>query len=552
MQNMKIKPNLISLAVGSALAAMTVGAQAGTLLPSAAGGNDVLATQMFGTGSEETLFQVTPVTMTLQLAGVPTADVPGDLAAAEPHGTTTIKFTLSGDAVFGETIATSAAIATGGFLGATLSAGALLPLSGGAAVAGDIEYEVVSGGAIGDNTVTISFANVAGGATTIQGISLGGFKVKRLTNQLATAGGLVTMAVEWRNGAAAKVVALDTATPARIFGSASATTLTGTSAALPRINVGDNETLFTATIPGDNDFTSPGAATVNLGTLTLGLVLGVLKEASVPFDFNAGDAHTLVLTGTGTAPFAPYTGAGGSVWLADNLSGCTAPASSGIAGGTATVNPAMDTATFNLVGSTGQLTTTYEVCLTANGVTQIPETTVSGTWAIDYFNIRYVNDLLGPYAFNALRRNGCKVTLFNVPASNNASDDAFIRLTNTNPTVTGAVRASVWGQDGTALLTNADLIPAVAPHATVVITPEAGLAGTTSLDTVMNTEWSGRSRVVLTGAFPSCEALGLIRNQTTGILTNMTATTQANSDSHAVDTTAAIPLTTVQPGNSGN
>jgi hypothetical protein len=78
------------------------------------------------------------------------------------------------------------------------------------------------------------------------------------------------------------------------------------------------------------------------------------------------------------------------------------------------------------------------------------------------------------------------------------------------------------------------------------------LAGTTSLVTVMNTEWSGRSRVVLTGAFPSCEALGLIRNQTTGILTNMTATTQANSDSHAVDTTAAIPLTTVQPGNSGN
>lgn len=547
MQNMKIKPNLISLAVGSALAAMTVGAQAGTLLPSAVGGNDVLATQMFGTGSEATLFQVAPVTMTLQVLGVATPDIVEQ--AATQTGLTTIKFTLSGNAVFGETVATPAAMAP--FLNAVVVGGTndLGPVGGGHA----IEFDVIAGGAIGDNTVTVAFADVLlSGANTIQSISFGGFKVKNLTDQLATAGGLVTMAVEWRNNEPAGLVALDTATPARIFGSASATTLTGTSAALPRINVGDNETLFTATIPGDNDFTSPGAATVTLGTLTLGLVAGVMKEGIVPFDFNAGDAHTLVLTGTGTAPFAPYTGAGGSVWLANNLSGCTVPASSGIAGGTATVNPAMDTATFNLVGSTGQLTTTYEVCLTANGVTQIPETTVSGTWAIDYFNVRYVNDLLGPYAFNALRRNGCKVTLFNVPASNNASDDAFIRLTNTSTTVTGAVRASVWGQDGTALLTNADLVASVAPHATVVITPEAGLAGTTSLDTVMNTEWSGRSRVVLTGAFPSCEALGLIRNQTTGILTNMTATTQANSDSHAVDTTAAIPLTTVQPGNSGN
>lgn len=44
------------------------------------------------------------------------------------------------------------------------------------------------------------------------------------------------------------------------------------------------------------------------------------------------------------------------------------------------------------------------------------------------------------------------------------------------------------------------------------------------LRTLFGAQTSGRDRIVLTGAFPACEALGLVRTPA-GVLVNMTSTT---------------------------
>jgi hypothetical protein len=421
----------------------------------------------------------------------------------------------------------------------------------------DLQWDVVAGGAIGDNTVTVvirstDVASAAGtnDATKIQllNATIGGFKIKNLTPALATAGGQVKLGVEFASpGDVPGIVDTptdvisDTATPATIFDSALAVRYTVTPAALPRINVGDNEKRFTATIPGDNDF-STGVRDANLGTVKLSLVAGVMKEAGVPFDFQGGDAHTLALTATGTAPLKAFdvTPNPDNVYM--EIGGCTNTPDPLLGGSRGTVNTAQNGVTFNLTGSTAVLTTTYNMCLRSDLVDQIAETTIDSTWSVDYFNTRYVNDALDGAAFNPLLRNGCKVSLFNVPGVDNGTDDGFIRLTNTDDTVGGAVRATVYAQDGTQVVDNKDVVPSVLPHATVVLTPELGITNTTQLTDLTGT---GRYRVVLTGAFPSCEALGLVRNQSTGMLVNMTATTNANSDSHT-----ALG-TTIKPGNTG-
>jgi hypothetical protein len=124
--------------------------------------------------------------------------------------------------------------------------------------------------------------------------------------------------------------------------------------------------------------------------------------------------------------------------------------------------------------------------------------------------------------------------------STDIKDTAYVRLTNTSSTNAGDIRGTLYAQDGT-VLGNADTqltTDKLAIHATQVfsslaedVTNQTTGLKTLSIEKAFNVtpaEYKGRARIVLKGAFDTCEAMGLIRNSDTGALFNMTATTQGN------------------------
>src|SRR5690606_17501041 len=90
---------------------------------------------------------------------------------------------------------------------------------------------------------------------------------------------------------------------------------------------------------------------------------------------------------------------------------------------------------------------------------------------IEYYNPRYTEseDTLD---LGWLYRNGCSVTLFNLPTTG-VGDDAYIRLTNVSE-LPGAVRASVWTEAGEKIDEGSLLIDELAEHATVVLHTNEG------------------------------------------------------------------------------
>lgn len=184
--------------------------------------------------------------------------------------------------------------------------------------------------------------------------------------------------------------------------------------------------------------------------------------------------------------------------------------------------------------------TPYHLCAVANGTERLEQVpSLSASVAVDYTNVRYGKSA-ATVQYGAVLRNGCSVTLFNVPASNDA-DKAFIRFTNTSDK-TGQVNASIWTQDGKLIDSGALLLDSLAPHATAVLHTNAAFdtQGTTvSLAEKMDeyAELSaGRHRIVINGSFPSCEALGLVRNGN-GPLTNMTSTTNSSGNTAGTSNT---------------
>lgn len=546
----------------------------------------VLASEIFGdddgSGSEETLIvmQETELDLDIGVAGILNN---GDNMN---QGTTaTVKFTLGKDAIFAEDLSTTAAVlaANGGNGAFTCSSGPV-----GAVVAdsvtndnicgltadNDATFEVVQGGAIGDNTITFELtANAGDGEQSIGGITFGNVAIKNLTDALGDKGvsthrGSVSMGVEYVEGGettADTITVTATDDPLVILASQPGLALTGTSVdfnATPftRINVGGGETTFTDDVTdGRGDFDPTGEVSfVELGTLQLqrqaidtatftaaapGLVK---KENGADFDFQGGDTHQLILSiGSGSLQV------GASVYLdriGNDCSGGTAPNLDNI-NGESTVVATDGSVTFNLSGTTTELTTAHELCYSASNLAVIPEADgIAAQWTVDFFNTRYDNQQVSYGAYGPLLRNGCIASFFNIPAVGN-SDTAYVRLTNTSSTNVGDIRGTLYAQDGTVLGEDVNVAPDLALSATQVFSTEGANRTTaagqdiidieTAFGVTGSTDYKGRARLVLKGAFDTCEGLGLIRTDG-GNLFNMTATTQGNE--------AASP----NDGNNGN
>ena len=163
---------------------------------------------------------------------------------------------------------------------------------------------------------------------------------------------------------------------------------------------------------------------------------------------------------------------------------------------------------------------------------------IKANLAIDYYSARYVNVNRQADLGNVeLERGLCQVSLFNLP-NVNAADNAFIRFTNTSK-VAGAVKASVWSQDGVQKDAGTVILGNLDAHATAVFHTSPSQTTGVYLGDVLPqfAETDGRSRIVLEGEFASCEALGLIRTPN-GTLTNMTSTVYsggANGTSNTQD-----------------
>ncbi len=577
------KKTALAVAVSATMVAPAMSAD---LAFSGGDGTVVLANIIFGdgapgAGSDETLIVAPESTFTLvEAAGNNNGDlITFDGVDGFAGDIGTVKFTLGGGAVFGEDLSTTvladAANAGAGVFSLTAAGGVDADASGAVPDAADISYEVVQGGAIGDNTITFEIrvdGNGSGNDITIadtlqlQSVTFDAYKVKNLQSVLNpnSVSPKVFLGVEYveidvagadaANTDADDVTLTSTDTPLLVLGSQDPLTLTGTVLDIDgvgvlgkhRINVADSEIRFTVTAPGNSDFTSPGIITQDLGTITLSrnnidtgtnafplANAGVIKkENGDDFDFQGGDSHLLTLNGI----FSAYTSGTGSMFLGtDN----TCSVAGMLLTGTSNVaSVAAGVATWSLVGDTNALEQTYHVCVTADGTTAISEESViQGAWTVDYFNTRYDNNVLATSDYGPILRNGCIASFFNVPPSDNANDTAFIRLSNTSSTNNGDIRGTLYAQDGTVLGTDVTVAPDLAIHATQVFTSMAADVTTAHGETLISLEnafsiapadYKGRGRLVLKGAFDTCEGLGLIRNASTGALYNMTSTTQGN------------------------
>ncbi len=528
---MKMNNVLAKTGLALAISAFTAGAAfAGThsyVVPNKA---VVLADEIFGAGSEDTLVAI-PVT---QYA------VKGLTGAALGAGeVATVKYTLDKGAVFGEDLsdiqkwADSNATLVFGFAGSDVTVdGANFDAS--VSNANIASIVVDQGGAIGDNTVTFKITALGGGAgETLQTVDYGQVRVKNLTSALQRGVNAdVKLGAEFRNVTSLET---DTQVALTVLGSKRGVDLTGTftdytgaPGLRARINVANNELKFTGALglASSNDFDADAStAYVNLGTAKIIRTTydngteKVKKENGDEFDFQGSDTPSLTLTSS--QPVTAYS----NIYLRAGAACDATPVAADLQG--VLVG---NTATINLVGqTTTQLEAGYNVCAVAGGQAAIPEATFDAQLNVTYFNPRYT-DSTGAFAYGPVLRNGCQVTLFNLP-NVNAQDKAMIRLTNVsdNP---GSVRGFVWTEDGRQIDAGSLLSANLAAHATTVFHTNPSLNSGVYLGDVMSEfagETTGRHRLVLQGAFPACEALGMVRSPN-GTLVNMTSTTYSGSD----------------------
>ena len=538
---MEMKAMFKKSALALAIGAFSASSFAGTHVIDAASGPMVLANEIFGTGSQDTLVAVPASTYTVAVAS-------NGFAVGE---VVTVKLTLDAGAVFGEDLsdidkwaASNAALVFG-----VNSAGVVLIPVGGAgapyAQNPDVTIVVDQGGAIGDNTVTFKLTNANLGllnVTELLTTQAGQFSVKNLTGALAR--GVTTprvrLGAEFRN---VNTTVTDTQLAITVLQSQNGVELTGTATTYEagggraRIDVADTEKSFTGNLAGNTganaaqDYDSTdNVSFVTLGTLQVvrtTYALGaqvVKKENGDEFDFQGSDQP--VVTISSTNPLTAYN----SIYLRPAANGaCTAV----VAGTDFAATPAAGATSAN-ISLSGQTTVAlengYTLCARASGATGMPESTFTAELNVTYFNPRYTTsqDTLG---YGPVLRNGCQVTLFNVP-NVNAADNAFIRLTNVSE-LPGSVRAFMWTEDGTLIDNGVELAVSLAGHATEVFHTRADLANGVYLGDVMPQFAAladGRHRLVLQGAFPACEALGMVRSPN-GTLTNMTSTTSSGDPS---------------------
>jgi hypothetical protein len=310
-----------------------------------------------------------------------------------------------------------------------------------------------------------------------------------------------------------------------------------TDAARPLIQVASAEKKFTGTLgnAAKSDYDDGTAvAYIDLGTLTVSraqydsdgngsLDAPVNKENGLAFDYQGSDNIKVTLTTESS------TMDGWSAYSKVYLSTAACNVAAGLFG-TSTTNDVVIDVTGQ---TTAQLEAGYNVCAVAKTTAVIPETnSITASVTADFFNARYMDQTTADKDYGVIRRNGCSVTLFNLP-NTSASDDAFIRFTNVSA-IAGSVRATVWLEDGTTSDVDVEIAPTIPAHGTLVFHTMDGLSSGIYLGDELpgfGAETSGRTRIILTGAFPACEALGLVRSSDGGPLTNMTSTTYSGDNS---------------------
>ncbi|MEN0037224.1 MAG: hypothetical protein AAGC78_09150 [Cellvibrio sp.] len=529
-------------ALALTIATMSAGAFAAVLDHTAGATEVVLANEVFGTGSEETLVAVPSTTFEV-------AATPGAILAGQVY---TVKLTLNKGAVFGEDLSSLDKWEDAGVVLSFETTTGVIQVGGVGAGNTALNADVTSitvdqGGAIGDNTVTFKITAAANHQFDEAVVSQ--FRVKRLTSALArgVANPTVSLGAEFRNVTTA---ATDTAPALIVFRSQDGVELTTTQVTdyddgvvglRARIDVADVEKSFTGNLLSN---TGTGAAqdfdeTNNVSFVNLGNIFvnrtsvdaawgGGLakKENGDDFDFNGSDE--IFVTINSTQVLDAYS----TVYLRP---GAASVCDATVTGADFDVNPATGAtgAEIDLSGeTTAELEAGYRVCAIASGDIVVPESTFSAALNVEYFNPRYTNseDTLN---YGPVLRNGCQITLFNLP-NVNAADDAFLRITNVSEKP-GAVRVSVWPETGgaTTIDTNTVVVENLAAHATAVLHTAADQTTGVFLGSKLpayGAVTSGRHRIVIQGAFPACEGMGLVRTPS-GVLTNMTSTTYSGDES---------------------
>lgn len=529
-------------ALALSIATLSAGSFAAVLDHTVGASEVVLANEVFGTGSEETLVAVPSTTFQV-------AATPGNILDTQVY---TVKLTLNKGAVFGEDLSSLDKWEDAGVVLSFETDTSVIQVGGVGAGNTVLNADIASitvdqGGAIGDNTVT--FKITADADHQFEEVVVSQFRVKGLTSALArgVANPTVSLGAEFRNVTTA---ATDTAPALVVFRSQDGVELSTTQVTnyddatvglRARIDVADTELSFTGSLGANTgtgaaqDFDeTDNAAFVNLGNLFVNRTAveaawgGGLakKENGDDFDFNGSDE--IFVTINSTQVLDAYD----VVYLRP---GAASVCDATVTGADFDVNPAAGAtgAEIDLSGqTTAQLEAGYRVCAIASGDIAIPESSFSAALNVDYFNPRYTNseDTL---QYGAILRNGCQITLFNLPHVN-AADDAFLRITNVSEKP-GAIRVSVWPENGgeTTIDTNTVVVDTLAAHATAVLHTAADQTTGVYLGAKLPTYGavtSGRHRIVIQGAFPACEGMGLIRTPA-GVLTNMTSTTYSGDES---------------------
>lgn len=411
----------------------------------------------------------------------------------------------------------------------------------------------VDAGTVGNNTITIKFTK--NNVDLTKPISLKGFKVNKLKDTHSTVDGETKVNIEVRNEGNNEYDTSDNETAIYsakgvVLDGARTSYADGAESDRGYIQVGKAQQSFTdwetghvalGTANGNShrDDFEKSTAVLYLGDMkiTRGVKVGVGaagKEGGTLFDISGGDRVTLSLKGD--ASLKEYgltlrTAAGPGVTPCDTTGTALA--------GTAVVDTNDSTkATITLPSTVVDLgaATSWNLCATANivGDERIQQlSSLRADIAVDYTNTTYGKSS-DSYDYKEVLSNGCQVTLFNLP-NVTAADKAMIRFTNTSEKA-GQVNAYAYLENGKKVDVDALLVDNIPAHGTVGFSTTPGVG--VYLGEAMpefGAETSGRARIVIQGAFPSCEALGMVRSSN-GTLVNMTSTTNSDSATNAVGT----------------
>lgn len=510
---MKFNTMLKKTALAAAIATVSFGASAAGTLTVAQ--PTVLANEIFGTGSETTTIAMPEMKF-----------VSTDITALPVVNVSTVKLTLGNVAIFGDNYDDPAKWATQGIV---VKVGGV----GGVTLDGT-NAKVTAGGTSNDNQVTITITNVTAGMD-MQDITVSGFKVKNLKTLLERVGESsvrsTSAVLEVRsNGPADFATAEAKDVIVAINGVVFASTNTDSNREM--LNIMNGQTNFTIAkgVLAKSDF-GVGQPHVALGTLQVNRgvynTIKASKENGALFDLTGSDK--LTITFSAESELGSYAGAG--LYLAKNGTACGAAAQK------LTPTIAGQSAVFNLTGNDVTLDQSLAVCVEAKGsrIEELKNLNANAEIAQgDYYSVRYTNSKGGPLPYGSIGVSGCTVTLFNLP-NVGAKDKGFLRLTNTSA-YQGKVSATVWAQNGTKLETETKILDTLAPHATAIFHTNPAQATNLATNQIYLGDSltgfvageTGRSRIILQGAFPSCEALGLVRSEN-GTLVNMTSTVSSTA-----------------------